>query len=283
MAQTGSPFACKTDKARRKFYACDAPREKARFGSFALVDKGVITPGLKGAALVAAILAAELICKATVYREVAGSYDGGSPVMGRSGGRLTERQISLTHTVTIGLFDYVGNETHWQGNVANSKDYDAFFFTSSRAWPAQDKDLGISVVGGIVDDPNADIEATATIRWNHPDPLISIEADVPALDVKPFLAFTGLTNEAGSTATIDANTETVTVATGATLDVLPEFEGAVDFMLKDGSSLPNWLTLTPTGHLTGTAPATASTTVVTIQAETVCGILGEVEVTVIVA
>lgn len=283
MAQNGSPFACKTGKAQRNFLACDEENEKARIGTFALVEKGIITAAMLSdpAAFLTALLAAELACTAYVYREVSGAYDGGSPVTGRAGGRLKEKTVGKAHTATIGIFDYVGNEDHWESNEGRAREFDAFFFTESRVWPVMGTDLGITVVPPISDDPDLDIEATVTLRWNKKGLLKSYPADVAGVDVKPFIPFTGLSNGDGSTGTIDG--ETVTVANSGAVDIIPAFTGADTYRAKPGSDFPAWLSVNAAGHLVGTAPATDTTVTVGVQAQTGCGILGEVMVTIVVA
>lgn len=283
MAQTGNPYnRCARRAAARKNYNCEQDTEQARISDVAFVEKGVIAKGLTGPALIAALLAAELACKGFILRNVAGSYDGGTPTTGKGRGRQKETTTGRRHVVTFTDFEFTGNEDFWNTIEDNQLNYDFFNFTGSHGRAVQDRDLRINPKGAITDDPEANVEGEIEVSWSAKGIPVSFPAPVEDLQEMPFLAYTGLTNEAGSAATIAG--DTITIANAATMDVKATFTGADTYVLADGSpALPAWLTLTEAGHLTGTAPAGDSTVTLVLRGLNGCGIAGEAEVTVTVA
>lgn len=282
MAQTGNPFDCLKKSAGRTFATCgNTKKEGARVSAHAFVKKGVIPEDYTPAQLVTLLLAAEQDCTAVILRKAAGGYDGGSPTTGPGRGRVKEETTGKKHTVTGVDFDYIGNEEFWNAFLVNASDYEYFFFTQSRAWPVR-QDISATAGGAIEDDPDTTIKGAFTITWNNIDNPVSHTADVKTLDIEPFLAFTGLTaGGAGNDSTITG--ETVTVANAGSVDVKINITGATNWNIGDTTPLPNWLTLTEAGHLTGVAPASDSTTKLVINGATDCGIVGEVTITVVVA
>lgn len=288
--QTGSPYSCKTANAKRTRKACDQKdeNEAARISVHCFVDKSVNLKGLSGLALATAILTAEAACKAYIIRESSGAYDGGEDVVGKAGGRQTERVTNTKHGITGTDPEYVGNETFWSTMRAAQNTYNYVGVTASRAWPVLGQSLAIAGKGPISDDPTASIEGEFTVGWNKFAPLVSVPIDVAALDAAPFLPFVSLTNAVGSGATLTqtADLETITVAAGEDVEVTALFTGAVSYGIRseDGEPLDIEASIDQaTGVLSYAADvAGEGRHLLFIRGENACGVFGEVQVAIVV-
>lgn len=289
LSQTGSPYSCKTsNQSKRQRRACDEEdKEKGRFGANAFVRKGILSEAdfqsSNVAAAITKILAAEAVCDAYVLRDTSGAYDGGAPVTGKSGGRQKEKDINIVHTLTLADLEYVGNESFWEFMKGSANQWDWVGWTSSRAWPVIGPELKISPKGPIGDDPDVDIEGEITVSYSRNGLLKSYASDLAALNVAPFLPLLSLAVGGTSTATIGVGAldTTVTIAKATELDLVVRFTGALTYEKREGVKLPGTLVVTPQGSLVGQVPLPGTYTV-HVRGENSCGVLGEVEVTLIV-
>lgn len=300
--QTGSPYSCASQQdAKRQNSSCnqDGDAELARISTHAFIQKGVIAKslvtaaraGLPGAAqaLALAITAAELACLGYVIREASGSYDGGSPVTGKATGRNSEQTISTKHVISGSDPKYVGNELFWANMRATAKKYDYFGGTSSRAWVVQNQSIAIDFKPAITDVPTDQIAGDFTVTYNDLNPLLSVGVDMEALGEAPFLPYTGLSAGATNAATLTstATLERIAVGSADLLSYTAAFTGAVDYSIRpeSGALLPLGLSVAvDTGILTWTPTvAQVGTYQVFLRGESACGVLGEVELEIIVS
>lgn len=279
---------CKSKLARRAHNPCDSEdkKEKGRIRNLAFVRKGVAITYSDPATMITELLAAEKNCTsgypdAVILRRTNGEYNGGEAETGEGRGDQAEIVTTKNHSLQIVDFDAIPNVDFWNDFEEISEDYNVIFFTEKRGWVVDDTDLTVIAKMAIANDVKADVNGEITVNWTNKKLPKNYTANVSGLKEYPTLGAATLTGSGSET----ISDNSISVAVSTSVDVTVSFtDVATNFTMKDGSTLPSWLTLDAVaGKLTGTAPAAAETSKFTVVGENDCGIQSEVEITVIVS
>lgn len=234
-------------------------------------------------AMVADILAAELLGNAYVIRNVSGSYDGGKASYGKGVGKQLKRMTGKAHALAFIDFSYVANAQYWIDMEAQAPNFDLYFFTDTFGWVVSNAYLSIEAVGKITDDNQTFIEGEIAVSWAKRSNPLNYTALVDSLATCPQL-FDGETvsfaNQSGSTGTIvpgqtdeidltrNVSSLNCRLQTGINLSSVSVLSG----------TLPTGLTLSYSGPyitLTGTTTQAAGTYTIVIKGANSVGVAGQ--------
>lgn len=274
-------FDCLNKQARRHD-PCEDKLEKGKIRNVAFIRKSQYDTYdfSDPSAFLTALKAAELTGDAIILRNIDGDWDGGTDEVQPGRGGQIERFVGSEHNLTLMDFEIMVNVPFWNTFRRLSRSFVLVMFSETKMWISDPK-ASLSITGKVPSgtDPKLDIVGEFTAKWydkGTPEPLDFGLSE----QLEEYQALTGGAVTSSGAGTLVGEELSILPSSGVELTV--DFTDAYTYRLK--ANAPSWLTIDSiSGVITGTSPATATSVIFTVEAESEHGILGTIDIKIIVS